>query len=333
MAKIELRAPEFTRRAEEQMNLLWRLADEPILCFDGDNAGQRAAFRAVDLALAHLQPGKSVCFAFLPQGQDPDDLLRSAGAAAVEPVLAAARPLAEVLWMREVAAGPLDTPERRAALERRLRDAVARIGDPLARRHYEADIEGRLEAFTPRRSERGHGARRRSNSPWRGGPRAVGPLGRFDEPRPPFAPSPLLARQPAFSGVNLGAAQEALIVLGLDARHDLLATLVEDLSSLAISDPDARALARALLDGHAFEGEEGTVLSGADLDALRQRLRRKLRPGDGRFLDTAADPEALEIELRQAIGLHDRSRALRSEQCLRMPSRHSNVRLSPRNSA
>ena len=149
-------APLGTALTEEQMTLLWRMADEPILCFDGDKAGQRAAFRAVDLALSHLSPGKSVRFAFLPEGQDPDDLVRGAGAGAVEGVLEVARPLSDVLWAREIAAAPFDTPERRAALERRLREAVARVGDTLARRHYEADIAERLRKIAPgARSPRG----------------------------------------------------------------------------------------------------------------------------------------------------------------------------------
>ncbi|MFI5015839.1 MAG: DNA primase [Hyphomicrobiales bacterium] len=311
-------APLGTALTEEQMGLLWRLADEPILCFDGDKAGQRAAFRAVDLALAHLQPSKSVRFAFLPQGQDPDDLVRQAGPQAVEAVLAAARPLSEVLWMRETAAGPLDTPERRAAMERRLREAVARIGDPLARRHYEADISQRLESISPRRPPQGRGFGGNERSAFRAGPRAayeLRPWSRFEgRQQAPLAPSPELASASAFSGVNLGAAQEALIVLGLDARPDLMAELAEDLSSLAFFDPDARLLARTLLDDHAFEGEgEGASPSASDPEAVRARLRRKLRPGDGRFLNADAEPEALEAELRQAIGLHDRSRALRSE--------------------
>ena len=314
-------APLGTALTEEQMALLWRLADEPILCFDGDKAGRRAAFRAVDLALARLQPGKSASFAFLPQGQDPDDLLRSSGAQAVEAVLAAARPLSDVLWMRETSAGPLDTPERKAALERRLREAVSRIGEPLARRHYEADIGERLEMLAPRRLPQARGYRQAGQSRYPGRPqgrfeaRDGRPWGRPDaQPRAPFAPSPVLASAPAFTGVNLGAAQEALIVLGLEARRDLLAGLAEDLSSLAFSDPDARSLARALLDGQAFEGEAGTAIpAGAGIEALRERLRRKLRPGDGRFLDATAEPQALEAELRQAIGLHDRARALHSE--------------------
>ena len=100
-------APLGTALTADQLALLWKMADEPILCFDGDDAGRRAAYRAVDLALPLLKPGKSLKFASLPDGQDPDDLVRSGGREAIEDVLAAARPLAQVLWARESEAGPV----------------------------------------------------------------------------------------------------------------------------------------------------------------------------------------------------------------------------------
>ena len=119
-------APLGTALTPEQIALLWRMADEPILCFDGDKAGRRAAYRAIDIALPLLEPGKSLRFALLPDGQDPDDLARSGGQPALARVLDAALPLVDLLWMREIEAGPLDTPERRAALERRLREILSR---------------------------------------------------------------------------------------------------------------------------------------------------------------------------------------------------------------
>src|SRR5246127_1977162 len=112
-------APLGTALTAEQLALMWKLADEPTLCFDGDDAGRRAAYRAADLALPLIRPGKSLKFASLPQGHDPDDLARSGGHEAIADVLGAARPLAAVLWTRESEAGPVDTPERRAALEAR----------------------------------------------------------------------------------------------------------------------------------------------------------------------------------------------------------------------
>src|SRR6201997_5687610 len=101
-------APLGTALTAEQLVLLWKMADEPILCFDGDAAGRRAAYRAVDLALPLVKPGKSLKFASLPEGQDPDDLARAGGREAINEVIGAARPLAQVLWMRETEAHGLD---------------------------------------------------------------------------------------------------------------------------------------------------------------------------------------------------------------------------------
>src|SRR5262245_17128919 len=138
-------APLGTALTSEQMALLWKMADEPVLCFDGDSAGRRAAYRAVDIALPLVKPGKSLKFASLPEGQDPDDLWRSGGRAAIEDVLGAARPLAQVLWMRETEAGSFDTPERRAALEARMREVTAAIGDETVRKYYRRDFGDRLQ--------------------------------------------------------------------------------------------------------------------------------------------------------------------------------------------
>src|SRR5262245_49138554 len=140
-------APLGTALTEHQLGLIWRMADEPVLCFDGDSAGRRAAYRAVDLALPLLRPGKTLLFATLPEGQDPDDLVRSGGREAVEEVLAAARPLADMLWLRETETGGFDTPERRAALETRLGAVVSGIADEAVRRYYRQDLETRLRGL------------------------------------------------------------------------------------------------------------------------------------------------------------------------------------------
>ncbi len=129
-------APLGTALTEDQLGLLWKMADEPILCFDGDKAGQRAAFRAVDMAMPRLLPGKSLRFAMLPDGQDPDDLYRSGGREAIAEVLAGARPLGEMLWSRETEAASFDTPERRAAFEARVHEVVRSIGDESVRKYY-----------------------------------------------------------------------------------------------------------------------------------------------------------------------------------------------------
>ncbi len=143
-------APLGTALTVDQLALMWRMADEPVLCFDGDDAGRRAAYRALDIALPLVTPGKSLKLASLPDGQDPDDLVRSGGREAVEDVLAAARPLAEMLWTRETEAGPFTTPERRAALEARLAEVTTTIADETVRRYYRQDFASRLRAlFAP----------------------------------------------------------------------------------------------------------------------------------------------------------------------------------------
>ena len=143
-------APLGTALTADQLALTWKMADEPILCFDGDDAGRRAAYRAVDLALPLLKPGKSLKFATLPDGQDPDDLARSGGREAIEDVLGAARPLAQVLWSREIESGAFETPERRAALEARLGEVTSGIGDDSVRKYYRQDFGVRLrQLFTP----------------------------------------------------------------------------------------------------------------------------------------------------------------------------------------
>lgn len=140
----EVVAPLGTALTEEQVKLLWRMVPEPTLCFDGDSAGRKAAFRAVDTVLPHLKPGMSVSFAFLPDGLDPDDLVRQHGPQAFADVLTKTKPLIDVLWERELAAGPLGTPEQRAALEARLRGLAASIIDTTVRPHYERELRDRL---------------------------------------------------------------------------------------------------------------------------------------------------------------------------------------------
>src|SRR6266700_693862 len=146
-------APLGTALTESQLALLWKMADEPILCFDGDKAGRKAAWRAADLALPHLKPGKSLRFALLPEGQDPDDLARSGGRAAIEDVMAAARGLSDVIWSREIESGTFATPERRAALEARIGELSNGIGDEVVRRYYRQDLSERLQrTFAPEQS-------------------------------------------------------------------------------------------------------------------------------------------------------------------------------------
>ena len=233
-----------TALTEEQLGLLWRIADEPILCFDGDKAGRRAAYRAVDLALPKLQAGKSLSFALLPEGQDPDDLIRSGGRGAMDEVLKSARPLAEILWMRETEATAFDTPERRAALEARL---SARLPALSATKQC-GNITGRISrrACAPcscRRSSKAVSSAaaalksKGSRNDWRNNQR---------KSREPFAPlSPRLGQSQIIRG-NKSAmpSREALILLAVIEHPWLLETHPEEFAEIELIHPDADRLRR-----------------------------------------------------------------------------------------
>src|SRR5690242_528721 len=137
-------APLGTALTEDQLALLWRVAAEPILAFDGDEAGLRAAQRAARLALPHLRPGYSLRFAFLPPGEDPDSLIRASGPAAMKTLLYAAEPLSKVLWRVETEGKDFSTPERRAGLERALAEIVSSISDPKIADYYRRDFEQQI---------------------------------------------------------------------------------------------------------------------------------------------------------------------------------------------
>ncbi len=258
-------APLGTALTADQLALMWRIADEPILCFDGDDAGRRAAYRALDLALPLIKPGKSLKLAALPDGQDPDDLVRSGGREAVEDVLAAARPLAEVLWTRESEAGPFNTPERRAAFEARLAEVTAAIGDEAVRRYYRQEFGSRLrQLFAPADI-----ASRRRNWDERG--RRTGPGARTHPPRAAFGrdegyvtASPQLAASPLHRGHRTAIPRREALILQAALNHPwLLHDRLEELAETEFRHADVRKLKTALIDvlahqfGHEFGQESG----------------------------------------------------------------------------
>ena len=143
-------APLGTAVTERQLQMLWRVTPEPLIALDGDVAGQRAGLRVVDLSLPLIEAGQSLRFAILPEGKDPDDLIRDGGPKAMQAVLDEARPMLSLLWHREVVGKSFDSPERRAMLDRDLRAVVRRIKDPSLRRHYGEEIARlRAELFGP----------------------------------------------------------------------------------------------------------------------------------------------------------------------------------------
>lgn len=300
-------APLGTALTEDQLALLWRHADEPILCFDGDAAGVRAAHRALDLALPLLEPGRSLRVALLPGGQDPDDLLRSGGPGAIDKVLEAAIPLSELLWRRAIEAGPHDTPERRAGLARDLRALVQGIRDETVRRYYRDDIEERLRGLS----------RQPSRAPAQ--PRERGRAPRFGEPASPrlkATPSASMTASAGFSDAS--PVREAMIAGTLLAHPDMAATFGEEIAELDFADSDCREVVSVLLACAA-----DVALPDADL--LQERLTRsglveaarrvlaKARSRERAMLDPQADPAQRADALRQAMILHQQAGALHSE--------------------
>ena len=165
-------APLGTALTESQLKLLWRAGPEPVICLDGDSAGVRAAATAAERALPLLEPGKTLRFVFLPEGADPDDLLRDQGPQALKDAVANPRPLIDVIWERERALEPLDDPDRRAGFRKRLRAIASKIADPDVKAEYRAEFDVRLERLFARAGP----ARRAARPGWRpGGPGRFGP--------------------------------------------------------------------------------------------------------------------------------------------------------------
>jgi DNA primase len=147
-------APLGTALTADQLALLWRVAPEPVLCFDGDEAGTRAAARAAHLALPLLEAGYSLRFVFLPKGEDPDSLLRAQGPAPLRALLEKPQALSDVLWGSETEGRDFSTPERRAGLEAVLEGLVKTIRHPKIADYYRQDFRERLQqAFRPQRAQ------------------------------------------------------------------------------------------------------------------------------------------------------------------------------------
>lgn len=149
-------APLGTAITENQLQMMWRIAPEPIIALDGDTAGLRAAMRLIDLALPMLEAGQSLRFAIMPDGQDPDDLLKAHGAPALQKLLDEAMPMVNLLWQRETEGKIFDSPERKAGLDKALREKIKLIKDPSIRGHYGQAIKDmRWDLFSPKRGNSG----------------------------------------------------------------------------------------------------------------------------------------------------------------------------------
>jgi DNA primase len=311
-------APLGTALTENQLGLLWRMASEPILCFDGDKAGRRAAFRAIDVALPLLEAGKSLRFALLPEGQDPDDLARSGGGRAIADVLDKAMPLVDLLWMRETEARPLDTPERRAALQKDLRERVNLLRDEDLKRFYRAEMDQRLNALFPTPGRAPWQPNRPGQAPYQRGGRwdrqpAMGLRGQ------PLTTSQSLIQSPLFTRTGKISPREAFILSVLTARPELLASEADMLAELEFDHPDCRAVAAALLnclargDGDLLPADLWAALENAGVSAALARIGASVRPGDSRCLGPDTKHDDIADALRQAVTLHRRAVTLHNE--------------------
>jgi DNA primase len=323
-------APLGTALTEDQLKLLWRMTPEPILTFDGDAAGRRAAFRAVETALPHLQPGHSVRFAFLPDGSDPDDLVRQHGPAAMQDILdRRIRPLFDVLIEREEQHGEAAaTPEGRAALEMRLKALVARIADHAVRTQYEAELRQTLWARNrklvgeiagikgPRPAHLAAHRRDNTQADWRVRERAS-ERRRLGAP-PRATPAAAAANR---SNELAGRSQplpprEALLLRALLNHPFLLKDYCEQVAALPLTSAPLLRLRDALLDLLATDIDLETAeihhqLSKVGLANVVASLARALTHKSDKFAEPGTDAAEVEVGWRHAVGLHERQLGLR----------------------
>jgi DNA primase len=313
-------APLGTALTEDHVQLLWRMADIPVLCFDGDSAGQRAAERAVGLILPELQPGKSVLIAHLPEGQDPDDLIRAEGRTAFERVLAGAAPLSDTVFALETRGHVLETPEARAALEARLRERASSIRDVTVRRHYQQGFDEKLNAlFAPQRGY--SGARRgRQTGQFSGNRGGNWSSGRQGAGSPKLMVSETLRNSRLLKPGRAAdvTPREAVILMCLVNHPQLAETRLEMLADLDFETPQARGVLKAVLDlvtsNAVVDGKamRATLAAGTHA-AYVERMQMLLSRQGVWQSDADIAVEDAETGLKHALALHYKSVQLNRE--------------------
>ncbi len=292
-------APLGTAITDNQLHLLWRISDEPIIALDGDTAGLRAAQRLIDLALPLLEAGKSLRFALMPEGKDPDDLIRAEGPQAVQAVLDKAMPMVQLLWDKEIEGKNFDSPERKAALDKTLREKIMLIRDPSIRSHYGQAIKDmRWQLF---RSGTGGG---KSNKPWK--------KGEWRKEAPKNATAGTKASLLAGAGEDTQRQmREAVIIATLICTPDVVAEFEGQLEELSLSTQEHRGFLDLIL-AHANQGPE--VLREKIIDARGPESLENLlgaghvaitpcvrRPGDTEIALMAISEELAKLEAEQGL--------------------------------
>ena len=301
-------APLGTAMTEAQLERLWRMSDVPILCFDGDSAGQKAAIRAAHRALPLLGPGRSLSFVTLPQGQDPDDLVRSKGPGAFEALLREPEPLVERLWKQELAAEPLTTPENRAGLKRRLGELARTIGDPMVRDEYLSEFRNRCDAaFAPPERNRswqggGGGSWQRGNGGQQRGGNRPGQRGGWRPPEPPPSEE---ARQIA-EGIDLKLAER--VVAGLIRHPAQITRHLEVLGLLQLAGGELGPMFEALVDAALSDRQLDsaairTILASSGFNDIATRLLRADRTPFSFTVENGVDEARAVADLDEAIAV------------------------------
>lgn len=317
-------APLGTAVTEEQIAELWRMVPEPILCLDGDNAGRRAAFRAADRALAGLEPGNSLRFAFLPEGEDPDSLVLGEGPTALREALDRAVTLVDLLWLKETQGRDFSTPERRAGLRRDLRRAVQGVSDRELAADYLDELMARYERAFPRRSGGRRFERGGSAAPTFGamGPRGLGTLGQMRAGMPSVSGRPDPERR-------MRRRCEQLLLALLINHPWLLEEQAETIATLDLRSKDLLPVLDEIIDAFVSRSSEPSGSPDSlrpilDSDGLKCHLRDKGYAGilnelfgpdvmiHGKFARADASEEAARlgfVHLKEGI----RQRANRSD--------------------
>ena len=298
-------APLGTALTEGQLTALWKIDPEPTVCLDGDAAGQRAALKAADIALPLLKPGFSLRFATLPAGEDPDSLVRQAGAEAFAALLARPLGIADVIFQAEIVGKSVTGPDQRAALEGALRERLAKIADPTVRRAYESEwIYKRL-----RNLGRAPAVPFNRDKNWRRNQQGSGPV---------LSTSGLRAT----GDVGLLLRRQAQVLLATVLNHpELLVEEAETLAQIELGDRTLDRIRTSLLDyahtAHA-RAEAGETpldtsalidhLSGQGMADEASRLTQPTLYEHGAFADPAASAQAARAGFCHVLALFSRRR-------------------------
>jgi DNA primase len=311
---VETVAPLGTALTENQLALLWRTAPEPILCFDGDVAGLKAAYRALDLALPLLSPGQSLRFAFLPDGKDPDDLLRAEGPEAVKAVIHAAEAMAGVLWRRALDENDRASPERRAAFERDLRVQVGSIKDETVRKHYFDDLRERFQKLWG--AARPSAGAQRNFTPRSVTPRLKPGQRAWEVAQP--ASTQLRAAANSNTAISATERRERMILLLAINHPQILHEFWDDFAALDLTTRELDSLRTLILDTATSEEALETAALKAHLTdrgygPLLDRLETQAKRLNEWFLGPLAAADDARTGLRQMIALHRKTVTLDRE--------------------